>query len=265
MPCRRQGLARPVPGPFSPGRPGRRGGGRWRGLREGMASGGIRRLPRSAIEDVWEPPPARCSRSSGRRAGPGERSRMCRSASRAAHARHREIEQHGGHDRVAVIERLERGHAVLGREHAGIRAARASGPRPRGRPPRPPPPGRSRGRASRRPRSGAASTSATPARRETGCGRWCPRRARCGSGCARDGSSTMPMTAASPSPRPVNLVQKKGSKMRCSVLAVHAAAGVAHLEKHEVLRTRLRRGIVGPAGAEGDGCRAPRSRRRRRW
>jgi len=41
---------------------------------------------------------------------------------------------------------------------------------------------------------------------------------------------TIPNTAAMPSPRPVNLVVKNGSKMRCCVSEFHAAACVRHLD-----------------------------------
>ena len=63
---------------------------------------------------------------------------------------------------------------------------------------------------------------------------------------------TMPSTAASPSPRPVNFVVKNGSKIFCRRLLVHAAAGVGHLEEDVAPRgqrvleaRRSRRSVAG--------------------
>ena len=61
----------------------------------------------------------------------------------------------------------------------------------------------------------------------------------------------MPSAAASPRPRPVNLVVKKGSKMRFEGRFVHSGAGVEDFETDVVARRNL-------AGEGGLGFRQPR-------
>ena len=83
-------------------------------------------------------------------------------------------------------------------------------------------------------RVGWAESAAAARRSEPTAGRRCRRAAP--PLCAR----TMPTTAGSPRPRPVNLVVKNGSKMRACTSGVMPDAGVAHRQRHVAAGVELR-------------------------